>query len=179
MGPGHEGDLTPESKGTGKWRELGFPHAGWTCEGITDLRDERVICGMCEVAEIRFVHRMSHPQAGELECGCICAGWMESDSERAVRRERRARNIAARRANWLQRKWRISANGNRFLNTDGFNVVVFFSRGTGYWAGCITNRTTAKAYYSKKFHGTSVDAALGCFEALIFLLDRRSGKTIE
>ena len=38
MGPGHEGDLTPESKGTGKWRELGFPHAA--CPSCDDQDSE-------------------------------------------------------------------------------------------------------------------------------------------
>lgn len=170
-------EQTPEiAKGTGKWRVPGVPHAGWIAMDVLDLEDSREVCEMCEVAEIRFVHVLEHQNYGVLRCGCVCAGWMQGDCEAAVDRERRARNRAVRRQNWLARKWRISASGNRFLNADGHNIVVFFNRGLGCWASCIKERETQRQYFSRRFYETWESASLGAFNALMFLLDRRDNR---
>ena len=72
----------PESGHTanGKWAEPGVPHKGWSCDAVTDLGEPLEICGMCETAEIRYVHSMSHPEYPDvLDVGCICAEHMEED----------------------------------------------------------------------------------------------------
>lgn len=169
------GSPTPvETKGTGKWQLRGFPHSGFTCIAHIDLENFRETCEMCEVAEVRYVHVMSHPVVGLLRCGCICAGWIEGNSEAAVQRDRKAINRATRKANWLDRKWRVSKNGNKFLNTDGYNICVFFNRGSGSWAGSIQKRTPgARAYFSKRYYTTPDEAAMGTFDALMFLLEKK------
>jgi hypothetical protein len=45
---------------TGKWKQPDFAHRGWTCVDIDENPDTQV-CEMCEVQEIRYVHRMEHP----------------------------------------------------------------------------------------------------------------------
>jgi hypothetical protein len=72
----------------GKWSQAGVPHRGWTCIGVDDLEEPDHICEMCEHAEVRYVHVMTHPDyEGELLVGCICAGRMEEDYQRAKERE--------------------------------------------------------------------------------------------
>ena len=54
----------------GKWSQAGVPHRGWTCIGVDDLEEPDHICEMCEHAEVRYVHVMTHPDyEGELLVG--------------------------------------------------------------------------------------------------------------
>jgi hypothetical protein len=81
---------------------------------------------MCEAQEVRYVHTMEHPGcAEELRVGCICAGHMEEDLVGARKREDAFKASRSRRARWLTREWRTSRACNEYLNTDGFNVVVY------------------------------------------------------
>jgi hypothetical protein len=61
----------------GRWSEPGVPHKGWECIGVEDAKEDggdMETCGMCLTAEIRYIHRMQHPEFPEiLEVGCICA----------------------------------------------------------------------------------------------------------
>lgn len=76
----------------GKWSVPGVPHRGWNCIDIEDLGSPEAACEMCKRKEIKCVHVMRHPDYPEtLNCGCICAGHMEEDVERARRRRVRPR----------------------------------------------------------------------------------------
>ena len=111
-----------------RWDTAGVPHKGWTCVDVVDLRadgepaDETdyATCQMCGNEKIRYVHIMKHLDLGEhFEVGFVCAEKMSDDYEGPRQREARLRNRAARRTRWLQRKWRVSAKGNSFLNLEG------------------------------------------------------------
>ncbi len=156
---------------TGKWAVAGVPHTGWSCAGISDLDDDRAVCEMCELAEIRYAHHMTHPGwPDSLAVGCICAGFMEQDRERAQSRERTFVNEQARRRTWLTRKWRRSRRGYEFLNTDGFNIVIY-EHGGG-WGSRITNRAGGEFWESRKYYGTSDAAKMGALTGLLWLLRR-------
>ena len=162
-----------ETTGTGKWGQPGVPHKGWTCVNIEDLGEPSAICGMCERKEIRYVHYMEHPNYFEvLGCGCICAGHMEEDYEGAQRREALLHNAAARRKRWLSRDWRTSAKGNDFLNTDGYNAVVF-RQGTG-WSYFVKNRATQVAFHPSRPFISSDAAKLGAFDTMLWM--KETGK---
>jgi hypothetical protein len=133
----------------GKWSQDGVPHKGWQCGEIYDLEDDHMICEMCETAEIRYVHVMSHEQhEGVLRVGCICAGNMEGSLAKVKRREQQLKNTATRRLNWITQKWRTSARGNSFINVKGTNVVVY--RKEGGWGGRLENETHI-AYLDRSF----------------------------
>jgi hypothetical protein len=89
----HRGEPRHEVLGAsfGKWSQAGVPHRGWTCIGVDDLEEPDHTCEMCEHAEVRYVHVMTHPDYGggeaELLVGCICAGRMEEDYQQAKERE--------------------------------------------------------------------------------------------
>ena len=103
------------------------PETGWTCADHEDLGRVAAICQWCKTQPIRYVHTMTHPDfPGQLKVGCKCAAYMSNDREGAERRDRDAKSAASRRERWLDRKWKVSANGNEYLTTvDGFRVTVF------------------------------------------------------
>jgi len=153
---------------TGKWSLAGVPHKGWSCVGVDDLETPSAICEMCEAQEIRYVHQMTHPDYhGVLGVGCVCAEHMEDDYVGPRERERRVRSEAQRRRNWLRRKWRISAAGNVFLNTDGLNIAVY-QKGGG-WSGRIMERASLKSVESRRIYPSIDTAKLGMFDGMIFL----------
>jgi hypothetical protein len=152
---------------TGKWDDPGVPHEGWTCVGIEDLGEPSAVCEMCESQEIRYVHSMQHPDYGDvLECGCICAGNMAQDLEGARDREDRFKSRAKRRLTWAGKRWRESWHGNSFLNTRGFNIVVFGSRKG--WGIKVEQRFGARVQFGRKRYATRAEAQAAAFEALLW-----------
>jgi hypothetical protein len=174
MMTGTDAEALERGRGTGRWIEPGVPHRGWTCATVEDLRFddpdcELAICEMCQVREIRYVHRMTHPDyPDELGVGIICAGHLEQDYAAAVERERLVRNASAQRARWLSREWRCSSRGNEYLKTrDGFHVVVF--RKCHGWSGCVEYLETGVKVFARRAYPTSERAKLAAFDAMVIL----------
>jgi hypothetical protein len=161
----------------GKWSKPGVPHKGWICINIEDRGEADDVCEMCEAQAIRYVHYMQHQDYPEvLGAGCICAGKMADDDDGARRREADLRNAAQRRQRWLSRKWKESAKGNAYLNTDGFNIVIYprWDPRTGrVWTFRITDRETERSIPSKRIFPKEDRAKLAAFDALIFLTQFR------
>lgn len=153
-------------KHRGKWSQPGVPHRGWTCVDVLDLGEVNHTCEMCEDTAVRYVHVMHHQdyQYHQLLCGCVCAGNMEQDLVGARRRERDFKQRQSRRRKWLTRKWRVSARGNEFLNTDGFNMVIY-PRGSG-WGYHLSD--SDRNYASPAFKTTN-EAKLALFDAMLDL----------
>jgi hypothetical protein len=151
---------------TGKWAQAGVPHKGWRCVDIEDLGEPVHICEMCEVQDVRYAHTMEHEAyADTLRVGCVCAGHMEKDIVGARNREKAFKASRLRRARWLTREWRTSQAGNHYLNTDGFNVVVYpVGRA---WGARILNRETGWSRTSQQSYQTQEHAKLAAFDALI------------
>ena len=159
----------------GKWKQPSVPHKGWSCVDIGDLGEPEAICEMCETQEIRFVHYMEHPDYSmSLGVGCVCAQHMEQDYKAPQKRERALRNTAARRRRWITRSWSMSVKANDYLNTDGFNIIIF-RRGRG-WSFRISIRSTGWSRSAKKVFETQDKAKLAAFDAMIYLKDRQSYK---
>ena len=150
---------------TGKWAQPGVPHRGWECVDIEDLGDVEAICEMCEAVHIRFVHTMEHPDQEALRVGCVCAGNMEQDLVGARRRESEFRKRQSRRSRWLTRSWRTSRAGNDYLNTDGFNVVVF--RKGGGWSTRVEECDGERAVFSQRPYATVEQAKLAAVDAML------------
>jgi hypothetical protein len=168
--------MTEIPRTSGKWSRVGIPHKGWICVGVEDLEDSLEICEMCETQEIRYVHFMEHPDYPErLGCGCVCAGRMEENYEGARHRETILRNASMRKRRWLTRDWRISAKGNLFLNTDGYNIVVFLKmikNGKKIWGFRITNRESNDSIQSQKPYPSEDSAKLRAFDAMIWMKEQ-------
>lgn len=161
----------------GKWSQAGIPHKGWDCIFVEDLGAPDAVCEMCEIQQIRYVHHMQHPDYTDvLEVGCVCAEHMEDDYEAPRRRERALRSAAGRRKHWLSRVWRMSAQGNPYLNTDGFNITVF-PKSNREWGGRIEDRSTGQFILSRRRYTTSDQAKLAAFDAMIHLKTKRGWGT--
>jgi len=149
---------------SGLWDQPGVPHKGWRCIDADDLGETSGVCGMCGREEIRYVHVMEHPEYPEhLEVGCVCAEKMANDYEGPRQREARLKNKAARRSRWLTRKWRVSRKGNLFLNTDGFNIIVFPCKQPwkqGKWGFKVDDG------FGNNVYASANEAKIGAFEAL-------------
>ena len=157
----------------GKWGQAGVPHKGWTCVDIEDLGSPDMICEMCERQEIRYVHYMKHPNyPGMLGTGCDCAGKMEEDYQAAQQRERIMQNSTQRRSRWLSRRWRTSAKENPFLNTDGFNIVLY-PTGKNLWGGRIADHETEEQWRIPRRCPTLDQAKLAAFDLMIQIKNSR------
>lgn len=130
---------------------------------------------MCEGQEIRYVHYMTHSEYPEqLACGCVCAGNMEGDDERAKSRERRLQSVAKSRAAWLGRQWRISQKGNPFLNARGYNVAIFQKRDTAgavTWGFSVKHKATEKTFFSIRSYESERAARMGAFDGMFWLIN--------
>lgn len=155
------------------WDQPGVPHKGWTCEGVSDLEAPDGTCEMCGREEVRYIHHMVHPDyPGGLDVGCVCAEKMEEDRVAPRLREGKLRNVAARRRRWQSRVWKVSAAGNPYLNTDGFNVSVFQKK-DGTWGGKLEERSSGRFVFSRRHYPTESAAKLGAFDGMIFLKTSR------
>lgn len=160
------------ARGSGKWSKPGVPHSGWTCTGIDDLGSPDSVCEMCETQTIRYVHYMEHPEyLDELGVGCVCAGHMEQNYGAARHRERSIKNAKNRRSKWLKRAWRRSAKGNPYLNTDGYNIVLY--KRSDKWSGTITTRSTGEKLEARRRYSTLDQAKLAALDGMIFLKQRK------
>lgn len=96
-----------------KW---GAPLDGWRCVKVIDVQEDGYEigcysdffeCELCGCNNVRNVHVMEHDlYFEEVRVGCICAGIMEGDILKAEERERKMKNRAKRRRNFLKREWK-------------------------------------------------------------------------
>lgn len=134
---------------------------------IDDLGEPSQTCEMCEAQEIRYVHYMQHPEYPDvLGVGCVCAENMEEDPLRPREREKRLRSLAGRRKSWARRNWRVSAKGNAYINTEGYNLTVFPS--PSGWRVTIRNRRTLHQQVGRKTFSTEDAAKAAGLTALLW-----------
>lgn len=157
----------------GKWSEPGVPHKGWHVVDYYKLDDREHLCEMCERQRVMFVHVMRHDDyPDDLEVGCVCAGHMEEDLERARQREVRYRNKRKRRDNWLTRKWRNSSRTDgHYLRTDGMVISVYPV--SNYWSASIRHRASQHVRHSERRYKTPDEAKLAAFEVMMSWLEKK------
>ena len=145
----------------GRWDRPDIPHLGWTWVDTEDLGEPEHTCEMCGQEEIRYVHEVWHPDYGTLFVGCVCTEHMTGDYLRPKRAERRLKNLANRRAKWVEQPWRISAGGNEYRNVKGLNVGVCPDRfRPGQWRWRIDSEFSRDPYLG------SGEAKLALFDAM-------------
>ncbi len=142
------------------WKRDDVPKTGWVCVGITDLGAPVGICQMCGHQIIRYVHHMVHPTYLSLDVGCICAGKMEGNIERAKQREQNFKNKQARRENFQNRKWKTSRNGNSYLKIKEHIVVLYQDKVHKTWKYSLDN------VFCQEIFETREEAINAAFEAL-------------
>lgn len=141
------------------WKRKDVPQTGWVCTGITDLGEPIGICEMCGHQIIRYVHHMEHPSYKNLNVGCVCAGKMEGDVERAKQREKDFKNKQQRKDNFYKRKWKISKNNNRYVKIKDHLIVLYYNKKYDNWKYSIDN------VFCPEVYRTYDDVIAGAFEA--------------
>ena len=107
-----------------------FAETGWRCVGVTDMGVPSVICQFCSKQTLRYVHHMEHINGDKMDVGCVCAGKMQGDIEKAKERERMLRErpvtkqSIARQSNPPKARLVKSLNGNFYIRYKG-HVIVF------------------------------------------------------
>jgi hypothetical protein len=130
---------------------------------------------MCESVEIRYVHYMEHPDYPEpLGVGCICAEHMENDYVNPRLMEKRLRSKARRQQAGSKRQWSVSAKGNLYLNTEGFNLTVFpaADRKGQFWSLRVTHRASRTSQLGRRRYHSVNAAKRAALDALIWAKDK-------
>ncbi len=152
----------------GLWGDPGVPKRGWLYADFEDLGTVDAVCEMCKERDIRYVHHLTHPDGHELAVGCVCASKMENEPGAAKQRETNYRNLAKRRQNFPNRKWRTSKyGGNPVIDIDGYNYnVEIFQQGKGYgWR--VKHRYTRGPTFATQPHTTMSGAMRAAFDTMI------------
>ncbi len=142
------------------WKRNDVPHTGWRCEGITDLGEPVGICEMCGYQIIRYVHHMVHDVYRPLGVGCVCAGKMEGDIAAARKREQEFKNKEQRKANFRNRRFKNSKNGNPYLRINHHLVVLYQRKQDDTWKYSVDNHFSTEVFPTRE---AVID---GVFEAL-------------
>ena len=144
------------------WNDPDFPKSGWVCTDITDLGAPRGICQMCGYQIIRYVHHMYHAETRmQLDCGCICAGKLEGDIDKARKRESDFKSKEQRKINFMKKKWKLSSAGNEWLKIKNHFIDIFQYKKTGKWNFVIDD----------VFNKTVYDTREECIEAAFYAID--------
>lgn len=165
-----EKEIPPELKAKldaapNHWEDPNFPKTGWSCTGVTDLGAPVGICEMCGWQIIRYVHHMVHDSGLSLDCGCVCAGKLEGNIERAKKREAAFKNKEARKFNFKKRTWKKSGRGNEYLKIKNHIVVLFHFRDSDKWKYSIDNEFCKKSYNSRN---EVIEAVFEALEKLLY-----------
>ena len=148
------------------WKRDDVPKTGWVCLGVIDLGAPVGVCEMCGHQIIRYVHTMHHPDYGTLGVGCICAGKMEGNPERAKQREQDFKNKESRKENFRNRKWKNSKNNNSYIKIKDHLIVLYYNKSYNNWKYSIDNE------FCKEVFETRDEAMDAAFEALEMLLGK-------
>ena len=145
------------------WNAPDFPKTGWICTDISDLGAPKGICEMCGYQIIRYVHHMYHPETGKfLDCGCICAGRLEGDVNKARKREAALKNQLQRKVNFEKKVWKRSKNGNEYLKIKKHLLVLFFFSKSSRWGYALDGNFSKKSYKTRE----------ECIEAIFYELEK-------
>ena len=147
------------------WNDPNFPKKGWICTGITDLGAPEGVCEMCGYQIIRYVHHMYHQETGRsLDCGCVCAGKLEGDINKARKREADFKNKTQRRLNFTKKKWKRSSKGNEYLKWKNHLIVMYCFKNSGKYNFAIDSE------FNKQAYNTRSECIIAIFNALESLL---------
>lgn len=145
------------------WNRDDVPKTGWVCTGVTDLGAPVGMCEMCGHQIIRYVNHMYHPDFRSLGVGCICAGKMEGNIERAKKREQDFKSKELRKANFKGRQWKTSKKSNSYLKIKDHLVVLYHNPQKDTWKYAIDGVFCPEVYYTRE---SAMDAIFEALEKL-------------
>lgn len=106
------------------WNKKTVPHKGWINYNVEDLGSAEHKCDMCGQEEVRYVHKMYHPNMDDyFYVGCVCAEKMTNDY--VTPKILRKREV--KRTHWIEHNWRklpISQYEEKNVNIYGYRCEV-------------------------------------------------------
>lgn len=161
-----------------KWKDKTVPNLGWDCSYIEDVgSDDMETCEMCESSQIRYVHTVTHESYGELRVGCVCGGRMCGDEETSLKNEKNLKILIKDKDKLLNKKWRISKNGNDYIKLGDLLFTVFYKKGHYHYSLNSGNHTTFSDY--KSYYHTKDDAKLAGIDKILGWKHRQYKPTIN
>ncbi len=151
------------------WKLQGIPHKGWILEDVIDSREyqqevDYENCMMCGNEKIRYIHILTHPDIEEeYRVGCMCAEKMTNDYVNPKQREIKLKNKANRRIKWSQKKWKISQNGNSYLNFQEHHILIYVNKETGKF------KVKIGEIFGKKEFDNLDEAKIAAFDGIEYL----------
>lgn len=87
------------------WNKPDVPHKGWQLIDCIDTEEAINQCDMCDKENIRYIHKMYHPELPDyLWVGCVCAGHM-TDAYTAEMAEKKTRSRTMKKQRWMRDGW--------------------------------------------------------------------------
>ena len=134
-------------------KEWGAPLSDWYCLYVVDItenEEDYATCELCDCSKVRFIHVMSHDKYFEnIDVGCICAGIMEGDILVAEERERKFRNRANRKKNFIKKEWTPNQGGGYRMKYKGEWIFIYPSRYDSGTFGVVVKKETVWRYKKK------------------------------
>jgi len=93
---------------------------------------------------------------------------MEGDPQKAKERDAFMRSRMNKRKNWLERKWKISKNGNQYIKSDGFLVVM--KQRDGMWSAFVKSENGDFEKWSSRKNANENEMKLAAFDCLTKVL---------
>ena len=142
-------------------------------DGRPELEPKYATCEMCGNERIRFVHHVRHPECpNDLSVGCMCAEKMSNDYVRPRAHEEALKSRAGMRSRWLQRKWRISKQGNDWLKLNGY-VLTVYRKADGYRYSIVRGERKS---FARQAYPDQDAAKLALFDELWCVTEGSMGK---
>ena len=132
------------------WDDPSVPKTGWICVDIVDLGKPSKVCEMCSKQELRYVHYMKHPNYRMLRVGCICAGKMEGDIEKAKKREEDLKRENSRLDTFLRKEWKLSLKGNKYIKFNNHIIVLYYNPKNNKYNFSVDNVFDNEGYSTEK-----------------------------
>lgn len=132
-----------------------IPCRGWLCEQVYYVQegnpDIHEVCQICGNDRVRFVFVLSHPEYPEkLKADSACVEKLMDNYVDPVIREKELLNRHRRRLNWLAMPWRLSQQGNDYMNILGYNITIFEDKHkAGKWGYHIAGGANRKLFDTK------------------------------
>lgn len=132
-----------------------IPRRGWYCEQVYSVQDSdpdaHEVCQFCGNDRVKVVFVMTHKTYPEkLRADSACIEKLMDNYVDPIIREKEFLNRHRRRNNWLELPWRVSEQGNDFINVSGYNIVIFEDRRQpGKWGYHVKGGSNRKLYDTK------------------------------
>jgi hypothetical protein len=138
-----------------QWNKPDIPCRGWLCERVYYVQennpDSYEVCHLCGNDHVKFVFVLSHPEYPEkIKVDSACVEKLMDNYVDPIIREKELLNRHRRRLNWLDMPWRLSKQGNDYMNISGYNITIFEdNHKKGKWGYHIAGGANRKLFDSK------------------------------